>query len=439
MKTSADIGLKDLLSSVRACMPVLWCNKAILLEGLDQVSDLVAAADVDQAVKNWQRLAPALATCFPELESTGGVIESSLLPVPRFQKAMGCDAAEFGRFFIKADHDLPVAGSVKARGGIYEVFMHAEAVAHAHAIQDLNSQAARDLFAMRTIAVGSTGNLGLSIGLAARALGFKAVVHMSMDAKSWKIDRLRAIGADVVQHPADYATAVDIARQQAAEDKNIYFVDDERSKLLFLGYSAAASRLKAQLDAQGIQVDADHPLFVYLPCGIGGAPGGVAFGLKVLFGAHVHCFFAEPVQSPCALVQLAKGIDRPVSVYDLGLENKTEADGLAVGLMSQFVAKVMAPLLSGVFTVRDDDLFRDLYRLEQTEGHRVEPSAAASFTGPDMLMHTSAGQTYLKAHGIADRMSQASHILWTTGGRLVPDDQYQGFRQRGREQANAYE
>jgi hypothetical protein len=83
------------------------------------------------------------------------------------------------------------------------------------------------------------------------------------------------------------------------------------------------------------------------------------------------------------------------SVYDIGLTNRTEADGLAVPQASELAAQAMRALLAGVYTVADDTLFVDLHRVRDTEGLRIEPSAAAGFSGPGMLTGTDAGRAYL--------------------------------------------
>ena len=128
-----------------------------------------------------------------------------------------------------------------------------------------------------------------------------------------------------------------------------------------------------QLAEAGRKVDAEHPLFVYIPCGVGGAPGGITHGLKALYGDHVHCFFAEPVASPCMLVQLAAGMQTPHVRLRPGPDNRTEADGLAVGQASELVASLMTPQLGGVFTVSDDELYLNLLALKDSLDAEVEP------------------------------------------------------------------
>lgn len=442
--TDPDALADQTRQSLRDATPLLWTRPAAAT-GAD--GGRWTLGDVRQAHDRFQRFAPLLALLFPELAPARGTIESPLLRASGMQAALRLSPDQ-GKLWIKADHDLPVAGSIKARGGLHEVLEYAEALALRAGLlrpgQDyrvLAETQARDYFGRHRVAVGSTGNLGLAIGVIASALGFRAAVHMSADAKEWKKARLRARGVTVVEHAGDYEKAVAAGRAEMRDDPQGYFVDDERSPSLFLGYAAAALHLREQLLAAGIAVDAGHPLFVYLPCGVGGAPAGIAFGLKELFGPHVHCFFAEPTRSPCFLVRMMAGAGQlpgmpaAPSIYDVGLDNLTEADGLAVPRASELAAAVMATRLDGVYTVADDRLFADLARLHDSEGLRIEPSAAAGFSGPGQLFSSAAGQEYLRARGLAPAMAGATHLAWTTGGRFVPPEEFDRFLSRGKSSA----
>lgn len=389
-------------------------------------------ADIDDAEARLARFAPFIMACFPETRDSGGIIESVLTPVPNLQVRLNekYGAGLEGRLLLKQDSHLAIAGSVKARGGIYEVLKHTEELALEHGLltgyeddyTKLATLEAKEFFTQFTVQVGSTGNLGLSIGIMSAAVGYEVIVHMSADAKQWKKDLLRQHGVTVMEYESDYSEAVKQGRASSDANPKSYFVDDENSKNLFMGYAVAAKRLVGQLEAQGITVDADHPLFVYIPCGVGGAPGGVAFGLRQVFGTHVHTFFVEPTQAPCMVLGMATGLQNEISVQDIGLTGLTHADGLAVGRASGFVGRVMVPILSGEFTLRDAKLYDYMRDLLETESIFIEPSACAAFQGPVMLKQYPETRAYLEAHGLTDKMSQASHILWATGGRLVPEN-----------------
>ncbi|AYL63589.1 D-serine ammonia-lyase [Citrobacter youngae] len=433
------IAQHPLVEDLVALKETTWFNPGTtsLAEGLPYVG--LTAHDVEDAHARLTRFAPYLAQAFPETAATGGIIESELAAIPAMQKRLEKEFGQpiHGELLLKKDSHLPISGSIKARGGIYEVLTHAEKLALKAGLLTTNddysillSPEFKQFFSQYSIAVGSTGNLGMSIGIMSARIGFNVTVHMSADARAWKKSRLRSHGVTVVEYEEDYGVAVEQGRKAAQSDPNCFFIDDENSRTLFLGYAVAGQRLKAQFAQQGRVVDADHPLFVYLPCGVGGGPGGVAFGLKLAFGDNVHCFFAEPTHSPCMLLGIYTGLHDTISVQDIGIDNLTAADGLAVGRASGFVGRAMERLLDGLYTLDDQTMYDMLGWLAQEEGIRLEPSALAGMAGPQ---HVCASTDYQQMQGLsADQLNNATHLVWATGGGMVPETEMAQYLAKGR-------
>ncbi len=419
-----------LLTQLIDLKEVCWFNPNVtsLEEGLPYVG--LDAKDIHAASQRLKRFAPYIMQAFPETSGNNGIIESPVVEIPKMK---ACLETQYktpisGRLMLKKDSHLPISGSIKARGGIYEVLTHAEKLAMEAGLlsegddySKLFSEEFRQFFQQYSIAVGSTGNLGMSIGIMSAKLGFSVSVHMSADARQWKKDKLRSHGVNVVEYEQDYGVAVEQGRKEAEQDPNCFFIDDENSQTLFLGYSVAGERLKQQFEELGIAVDEHHPLFVYLPCGVGGGPGGVAFGLKMAFGDNVHCIFAEPTHSPCMLLGVHTGLHDQISVQDLGIDNVTAADGLAVGRASGFVGRAMERLLDGYYTISDERMYHHLGELSDLENIRLEPSALAGMVG---AVHVSNNKEYLARMQISkEKLNGATHLVWATGGGMVPEEE----------------
>ncbi len=422
--------------------PIMWHQPDRLLSFDYPTSQGFAQEELEAARKRLERFAPYFEKAFPITQLTKGIIESELLKIDHFKKDVSQSKfiAE-GNLWLKCDSHLPISGSIKARGGIYEVLKYAETLAIEagkldirDSYEKLYTEEMKTFFSKYTVAVGSTGNLGLSIGMISSKLGFQVKVHMSSDAKAWKKNMLRANGVEVIEYDSDYSVAVETGRKASENDPMSYFVDDEHSKDLFLGYTVAGKRLKNQLDLLGVEISKERPLIVYLPCGVGGGPGGVGYGLKEIYKDNVYIYFVEPVESPCMFLGISTKTYDQYSVSDIGLSNQTLADGLAVGRASKMVAKLFERRIDGLATVEDHMLLKWLKLMYETEEIKLEPSALAGVAGflaleNNLLLHEMEGH-YNVPTLTKEQFLKGHHIIWATGGSMVPEEDFEAWLEK---------
>ncbi|MBW5377718.1 D-serine ammonia-lyase [Brachyspira pilosicoli] len=430
-----DLSNNTVVKKLSKLEEIAWINKKEISFSEYEKTLPISDKQLDDAEERLKRFAPFIRKAFPETEKSNGIIESPLEPIFKMQNELEnkYDTKIPGKLYLKMDSHLPVAGSIKARGGVYEVLKHAEDLAIEAGMLNINDDYSilaenkfKKFFSQYKIQVGSTGNLGLSIGITSAALGFNVIVHMSADAKQWKKDMLRSKGVTVIEYADDYGKAVEEGRKNSDADPKSYFIDDEKSINLFLGYTVAARRMQKQFIENGIEINEQNPLIVYIPCGVGGAPGGVAYGLKRIYKDNVYIFFIEPTLAPCMLLSLETSMYENISVKDIGINGITHADGLAVARASGLVSRIMEPILSGEFTISDYKLYDYLRCLNETENIRIEPSACASFQGPVELMKNEETKKYIEQK-IGNNIENAYHICWATGGSMVPKEDMDNF------------
>jgi D-serine dehydratase len=112
-------------------------------------------------------------------------------------------------------------------------------------------------------------------------------------------------------------------------------------------------------------------------------------------------------------------------VYDIGLDNRTVADGLAVARASDLVAEVVGPQLAGAYTVSDLELLEWMGRAHDMEGLRLEPSATAGLAGALKRVWESALPDSLRSS-----ITTGTHVVWATGGGQLPDEEFHAMLAR---------
>ena len=129
-------------------------------------------------------------------------IEPYLSPTPLYRYP-ALDALTGARVQVKHENHQPV-GAFKVRGGV-----------------NLVSQLTEDE-RRRGVIAASTGNHGQSVAYAAEAFGVRAVICMPERANPVKVEPMRALGAEVVFHGADFDEAREHCEKLAAEHRYRY-------------------------------------------------------------------------------------------------------------------------------------------------------------------------------------------------------------------------
>ncbi|MEU5882780.1 threonine/serine dehydratase [Spirillospora sp. NPDC047279] len=154
------------------------------------------------------------------------------------------------------------------------------------------------------VIAASGGNAGLAFAFAARELGVPAEVYVPMTSPMVKVDRLRDLGADVVQIGDRYAEAYDAATKRAA-DTGALFCHPYDQPEVCAGQGTLGLEL---LEQTGGDVDT-----ILIAVGGGGLMAGVAAAVE----GRARVVGVEPETAPTLHRALAAG--RPVDVEVSGV------------------------------------------------------------------------------------------------------------------------
>lgn len=266
------------------------------------------------------------------------VIDPVFLHSPQYE----CEplSAELGcSLTLKVETTNPI-GSFKGRGADYL----------------LRAAPAHD----RPIVCASAGNFGQAIAYAARARNRHVIIYASELAHPLKVQRMRALGADVRLRGADFDAAKAEAKGFAA-DHDVWMVEDGREAEISEGAGSIAVELLGHHAAYDAMV---------VPLGNGALLGGMARWVKA----------ASPGTRMLGVG--SRGADAMERSWRTGriVERSTVAtiaDGLAVRAPIPEAVGDLVGQVDDVLLVDDSDLIRAMRLLFWHAGLLVEPAGAA--------------------------------------------------------------
>jgi threonine dehydratase len=300
--------------------------------------------------------------------------------------------------FLKIETELPT-GSFKVRGALYSLSVN---LAGRDGIQAVPRIA--------EVVCASTGNHGAAVAWAARLLGVPATIFVPVNPNQTKADRIRALGARLVEDGKDLSAAIDAAHEYA-----------DRARALFL-HDASDAHVPAGAGTIGLEVVDQLPELdvLYVPMGDTALIRGVASAIKQR-RPSVRIVGVVAERAPAYLLswqearraegsrlrtrRAAAGQAAPRADHVVETATcDTIADGLAIRRPLAPNVEMIREIVDEVVAVSEQEMMVAMERLYTQEQVMAEPAGAA------------AAAAVLKRPWAAGTM-----VAIVTGGNIAPD------------------
>ena len=253
--------------------------------------------------------------------------ETKLIESPHFSEIAG------NRVFFKPEN-MQRTGAYKVRGAYYK-------------ISTLSDDERK-----RGLITASAGNHAQGVAYAAQRYGVPATIVMPATTPYIKVERTKALGAEVVLagdvYDEAYARALELA-----EERGLTFVHPFNDLGVATGQGTIAMEIVQEL-----------PLVDYILVPIGG--GGLATGVSTLaklLNPHIKVIGVEPAGAACMKASLEAG--HVVKLPHVS----TIADGTAVQEPGDKIFPYLQQNLDGIITVEDEELI--VAFLDMVENHKM--------------------------------------------------------------------
>jgi threonine dehydratase len=282
------------------------------------------------------------------------VIGPHLDPTPLRRYAL-LDELVGAEVLVKHENHLPT-GAFKVRGGINLV-----------ARLDPESRAAG-------VCAASTGNHGQSVAYAANLFGVQATIFVPHGANPVKVSSMRSLGAEVIEHGADFDEARERCAEVAAE-RGARYVHSGDEPLLIAGVATASLEILQREP----QIDA-----ILVPVG-GGSGAAAACVIATAIGRGIQVIGVQSEAAPAAYRAWREG----ELVED---SMQTFAEGLQTRVAFALPQRILAERLDDFVLVSDDEIRAATLRLIEITRNLVEPAGAAPLAAALRMREQLAGR-----------------------------------------------